>query len=192
MKVCNKKPVSRDGLGFYLNSLGLLGEGVEVGVYQGYFSDKLLCSWKGNKLYMVDSWRHLDNYTDISNVSTEDHLLNKKKAESVASKYGNRAIIVNKLSVDAALDFCDLSLDFVYLDANHTFFSVLQDLNTWYRKVKVGGLMSGHDYLDGSLDAGEFGVKSAVNEFMHSIGVREVELTSDAPWLTWYFLKTKE
>ena len=56
-------------------------------------------------------------------------------------------------------------MDFVYIDARHDYESVLEDLNAWFHKVKPGGILAGHDYADGMLPQGDFGVKSAVDEF---------------------------
>ena len=42
--------------------------------------------------------------------------------------------------------FAEGSLDFVFIDAEHTFESVLDDLSAWWPKVRPGGLLAGHDY----------------------------------------------
>jgi Methyltransferase domain len=55
---------------------------------------------------------------------------------------------VSAYSVKAAESFSDGSLDFVYIDANHTFQHVNQDLRAWYPKLRVGGLICGHDAVD--------------------------------------------
>ncbi len=49
--------------------------------------------------------------------------------------------------MDALDDFEDNSLDFVYIDANHSFKFVAQDIDGWSRKVRTGGVISGHDYF---------------------------------------------
>lgn len=61
----------------------------------------------------------------------------------------------------AAKLFADHSLDFVFIDANHEYDSVVHDLATWAPKVKPGGLFAGHDYQGHGWD----GVKMAVDEF---------------------------
>jgi hypothetical protein len=50
------------------------------------------------------------------------------------------------LSAEAATMFENGSLDFVYLDADHCFESVWQDLSVWYPKVRIGGILAGHDF----------------------------------------------
>ena len=49
--------------------------------------------------------------------------------------------------MDALKYFQDDSLDFVYLDGNHDFVNVTQDIHYWLKKVKPGGILSGHDYV---------------------------------------------
>jgi hypothetical protein len=53
---------------------------------------------------------------------------------------------VRKTSIEAAKDFEDESLDFMYLDANHRFEHVVNDLVAWVPKIRSGGIVSGHDY----------------------------------------------
>lgn len=49
-------------------------------------------------------------------------------------------------SVEAAKNFGDLSLDFVFIDAAHDYDSVSADIRAWLPKVKVGGMIAGHDH----------------------------------------------
>jgi hypothetical protein len=48
--------------------------------------------------------------------------------------------------MDALKDFEDDSLDFVYIDSNHDFINLAMDVQYWLRKVRKGGILSGHDY----------------------------------------------
>lgn len=49
-------------------------------------------------------------------------------------------------SIKVAQDFQDNSLDFVFIDANHEYEAVKLDIETWLPKVKVGGVLAGHDH----------------------------------------------
>ena len=62
-------------------------------------------------------------------------------------------------------------MDFVYIDARHDYESVLEDLDAWCPKMKPGGIIAGHDYVDGMFAQGDFGVKSAVDEFFGERGI---------------------
>ena len=68
-------------------------------------------------------------------------------------------------SLQAADLIDDASLDFVYIDGRHDYESVLADLESWWPKLRPGGIFAGHDYLNGRLPNGEFGVRRAVDEF---------------------------
>ena len=55
-------------------------------------------------------------------------------------------MIIRASSMDAVRDFQPESLDFVYIDANHSFDYVMQDIIEWSRRVRKGGIVAGHDY----------------------------------------------
>jgi len=61
------------------------------------------------------------------------------------SNYNNVSIL-QMTSAKAAEIFCDGSLDAVYIDANHNYENVKQDISMWLPKLKDGGMMTGHDY----------------------------------------------
>ncbi len=160
--------VHRAVLPAVLNARNLLGEGAEVGVRQGDFSAHILQNWKGRKLWLVDAWRDLPGYE-------EGHHAHEVNYESTLAKmqaFPGRFEMVRDLSVPAAARFADESLDFIYLDADHSYEAVTADLVAWYPKLKVGGLFAGNDYGALALHAVDFGqgrrtfgVKKAVDEF---------------------------
>ena len=158
----------REDLPFLLNKLNLTGMGVEVGVQKGEFSAHILKYWQGKKLYLVDTWREIKGYKDIANLDHNGHLDCMAKTFMATYPYFERATIIRELSTEAAKLFQDNSLDFIYIDANHAYDAVKEDINVWYPKVKTGGLLCGHDYVNSSFEqnkCAEFGVKSAVDEF---------------------------
>lgn len=126
----------------------------EVGVLRGYYSERIL-GRDPAKLVLIDSW-HLGNHGE-----TGDEIY-----DSVQKKFGedSRVRIVRKRSGAAALDFQDETFDFVYLDADHGFHSVTEDLRAWFPKVKRGGILAGHDYLYPGGDR-TFAVHVAVDQF---------------------------
>ncbi len=151
-----------------LNHLGLTGEGCEVGVYSGYFSDIILRHWQGKRLFSIDPYQTFaeKTYRDQSNIDQEEFERVYAQAQAKLGIYKDRSLIVRKTSVAAAPDFPDRSLDFVYLDGNHRYESVREDIEAWYPKVKDGGLLAGHDYVEDGITAhGDFGVRKAVAEF---------------------------
>ena len=158
----------------------LNGTIVEVGVLRGTFSNKLLKSNPTN-LILIDCWQTLsaDEFPDYVGYTQEkwdeirDAVKNRFKAHKNVS-------IVQAKSMEAVTNFADNSLDFVYLDGNHTYEFVKQDLNAWYKKVKVGGILSGHDYPLPS-------VKKAVDEFC--VGKNLLGITDEKLTATYYIKK---
>lgn len=111
--------------------------GVEIGVDRGEYGI-ILCQ-AGLKVYGVDSYIRYDAYKAEGRY--ESHYEQAKK-----NLEGYDYTIINKLSIDALEDFEDNSLDFVYIDGNHTLPYIAQDIFGWERKVRRGGIISGHDY----------------------------------------------
>lgn len=176
---------TRDELGVLLNQLNLSNTGVEVGAWRGYYSERLLNTWNGEKLYLVDIWKHQKSgYYNTLNASDTEHENNYKLTLQSIQKFSGRCEIIRKFSVEAAEMFEDGSLDFVYIDANHTYEAVIEDLNAWYPKVKCGGIVAGHDFLEGGIP---FGVKRAVTDFIANKKVSIFVTTEE--WPTWYFIK---
>jgi hypothetical protein len=78
----------------------------------------------------------------------------------------------------------------VYIDAQHHYDAVKQDIHLWYPKVKGGGVISGHDYLDGKLASGLYGVKKAVDEFVAQNDLRLI-LSQEDDYPSWFILKPR-
>ena len=163
----------REELPMVLNARGLVGVAVEVGVETGWFSEHLLRFWGGELLISVDPWREQPAavYRDACNRAQEvqDRLFHHTLAR--LAPYGPRTQVWRKYSAEAAACVWDNSLDFVYLDARHDYRSVVEDLAAWTPKVRRGGIIAGHDYLDGLFEA-EYGVASAVDRWFGALGVQ--------------------
>ena len=141
-------PAKRNDIGPWLTELGLTGTGVEVGVFRGDFSDVLLETSELRLLYMVDLWEHLpedcfDKPNMPCNVTGAE--LIRQIEEKFGRKFGNRYKLIQKPSVDASTVFVDGVLDFVYIDADHSYQAVMDDIAAWMPKVKPGGVIAGHD-----------------------------------------------
>lgn len=132
--------VGRDDLPEFFKEMGFK-RGVEIGVYKGEFSEVIAKS--GLELYSVDPWRLYEDYGNPRGQARLDEQYNQTCER--LSKYPNCKII-RKTSMEALNDFPDESLDFVYIDGNHQFAYVAQDIYHWARKVKKGGFICGHDY----------------------------------------------
>jgi len=93
-------------------------------------------------------------------------------AIEITRPYAHRCQLLHGESIRAAEFVGDLHLDFAFLDACHAYDSVRTDLIAWFPKVRLGGIIAGHDY-DGAGDRrGLFGVKRAVDQFFGGVPLR--------------------
>ena len=136
---------SRDDLPNFLNFLGLRGFGVEVGTHRGEYAEAILSRWHGDALICVDPWSNPPGYDDIISRSGRDRNLDYAEALNRLSRFGDKCQFLRMVSKNAAKLIGDGSLDFVYLDADHSYRAIAADLRLWWPKVKMGGVFSGHD-----------------------------------------------
>ncbi|TSC65333.1 MAG: hypothetical protein CEO21_440, partial [Microgenomates group bacterium Gr01-1014_80] len=129
----------RDNLASLFAELGFK-TGVEIGVETGAYSEILLKNNPGLKLYSIDPWKAYSGFRDYTVQEELDKLY--KDAKTRLAPYPNSEII-RKFSMDGVKDFADNSLDFVYIDANHSFLNITQDIIEWSKKIKVNGIISG-------------------------------------------------
>ncbi|MEO6444239.1 MAG: class I SAM-dependent methyltransferase [Gemmatimonadaceae bacterium] len=178
---------TRTELPVLLNERRLFGCGAEIGVKEGEFSATILKYWRGRHLISIDPWLEdaPDAYVDIANVPQTQHEHFQAAARARLAPFGDRSSVWRMTSADAAPLVPRHSLDFVYIDARHDYASVLEDLEFWFDKVRPGGIVAGHDYLDGTLPAGDFGVKSAVDAFFFARSLPVCCTLLDQPWLSW-------
>ena len=154
--------------------------GAEVGVHQGELSKNLLKRHRGLTLYMIDMWSH-DTYSGKGEESAKQKYielyqneceLNLAATLEATRKYKRRRHIIQGDSADSADRIADASLDFVFIDADHSYEGVKRDISAWLPKVKKGGYICGHDYPRYP------GVVRAVNEAFGD----SVELDADHCW----------
>lgn len=165
--------MNRQDLGKYFNELGFK-IGAEIGVAAGHFSQKLCEDIPGLKLYCVDSW--MAYHGNRRGGADEKHNNNFIKTKNRLKGYNVE--FLRMFSMDALKYIPDESLDFVFIDANHDYSFVKEDIREWSKKVRKGGIISGHDYYN----MRNGGVVQAVDEYVKENGI-ELHLT-DADHLT--------
>lgn len=134
-----------------LNERGLMGPGAEVGVARGVFSRAILDAWAGPEFHMVDSWRTWAHEVWRDRTMWEaDHRDNCRAALAVASDFAPRVHVHPWPSAFASSFFPPAYFDWVYIDANHGHEAVCEDLVCWSRLVRAGGMLAGHDFVDGA------------------------------------------
>jgi len=134
--------------------------GVEVGVAFAGHVETILNIPTVDKLYGVDPYQHLENYHDPMNLPQEEFDELYAYVLRRLAQFGERYEHIRKVSKHAVDDIPG-QIDFVYMDADHSYEGVWADLYAWYAKVREGGVIGGHDY-----DHPDFpGVKRAIDEF---------------------------
>lgn len=154
----------------------------ELGVAEGGLSREFL-SLGITKLYMVDTWTHLEQTGDGFQPQ-EWHNKNYHAAIWNTYEWREKITILKGLSWGMAQNVPNESLGLLYIDACHTYECVKQDLNAWFDKVVPGGVIAGHDYGNPA-----YGVKAAVEEFCSGrFDVTEIPEHGDDS--SFYFIKT--
>eukprot|EP01012_Entosiphon_sulcatum_P033926 TRINITY_DN4295_c0_g1_i1.p1 TRINITY_DN4295_c0_g1~~TRINITY_DN4295_c0_g1_i1.p1 ORF type:complete len:274 (+),score=44.21 TRINITY_DN4295_c0_g1_i1:29-850(+) len=217
----SKKPVrfippfkKREDLGNIAQREGFT-VGVEVGVQQGLFASSLLERWHAcNLYYCVDAWRHQPNYDDVANVPQrrQDELYNQTvRRMDVFRKRGVDVRVLRMWSSEAAAVIPNGSVDMVYVDARHDYEGVKDDLHMYWPKLRTGGILAGHDYIDvaemaaperqrwgkqdwavnpdGTRRTDGKAVRSAVNEFAAQHGRQVMVTYEDGYFPSWVMRK---
>jgi SAM-dependent methyltransferase len=118
---------------------------VEVGCAYGqsaaFLIVEIINSNKNIKLDLIDPF-----FTDEIQLApkTGDYVCSEflENLKPVEGKYEFK----RKTSVEASNDYDDESLDFVFIDGSHEYKDIVDDLKAWIPKVKIGGILAGHDY----------------------------------------------
>jgi len=154
----------------------------EVGVFLGSFG-QVLAGTLPEELVLIDTWEGVveSGNQDGMNVVKVD----LEKAYPMIVKHYSRwdwVKVRRGMSVNVLKEYPDNYFDFVYIDANHSYEGVAQDLVMAYKKVKSGGYISFHDYDVNGLKCNidyKFGVRQAVDDFCKRYGQKIIALGID-------------
>jgi len=118
--------------------------GAEIGVQQGYSSELILKAGV-RRLYCIDPWADREDYPECRGWT--DFSIWKRQAELRLKEWvgTDRLHMIQKAGHDA-VDEIQVPLDFVFIDGNHEYEMVAQDIEDWWPKIKPGGFLAGHDY----------------------------------------------
>jgi predicted O-methyltransferase YrrM len=187
--------------------------GCEVGVKEGYHAkDMLSIIGSLEKLYLVDLWESQENYFDASNCSESEFDKFYKLTLKNTGEWSEKVEILRGYSNQMVHNIEDNSLDFVYIDARHDYYGCLEDIELYWNKLKIGGIMSGHDYMenddlklhkemfgsdgdiqdwsisqDGRIHPGA--VKGAVDDFANRHGLQVLVSYREKLYNNWCFIK---
>lgn len=147
----------------------------EIGVFKGNFSAQILSITKPAVFHLVDFWPDETIQSEgeyINGLDACKYVCNRFSREKELKK-----IAVHRgLSLQVSQMFPDEYFDWIYIDAGHSYQDVKSDLHCWYSKVKTGGLIAGHDYIEKTW----YGVVPAVNEFIKQKPLAFIALTAES------------
>jgi len=153
------------------NMVGLISEltskkhkcrGAIVGVDK-LFLPIFLEKWT-EELLLVDEWKHIPGYRDLANLSDKEQGKNYRKIRAMTAGQNVKVEKRNFREVAAGIE--DGSLDWVFIDGPHSYRIVAETIDAWWPKIRDGGILCGHDYIDApNHPAAEFEVKKAVDNF---------------------------
>lgn len=195
------KEVNRQGLYKLFASLGYT-TGCEVGVEKGKNAQEMFECIPNLALYAVDPYKQHPQYGYEAAAYLrrwDDRYLRMVKRQAQKRLQDKNTVIIEKFSEDAARDIPDNSLDFAYIDGDHSYDAVMQDIILWGRKVRKGGIISGHDYFyDNNKPGRQAKVTQAVNDYTRVHGI-EFYITNEGRYIkkgdtspSWFWVKTEE
>ena len=148
---------------FLLSKVPADGTFVELGAWLGKSSSYLCDKATGQQIIIIDSFKgtaeYIDSYYNLAKTADIYELF--------VENMGNRKYkAIKATSKAASRKFKDESLDVVFIDLNHSYESVKEDIALWLPKVKKGGYLAGDDYHENWP-----GVIQAVNEMLNGFTV---------------------
>lgn len=178
----NKWPydwVSVMGLAPYIRRLGDNVTGIEIGTCRAESTAYLLAECSNiAKIHTVDPYKAYDDWVGNINQEIVDKFM--MIAQENLKPYGDRFEMVRLTSAEAAAKFEPESVDFIFVDGDHSYDATLADCKAYYPLLKKGGFFCGHDYS--SIEA----VSRAVNDFRNEHGITSpINLSTNSTFF-WY------
>jgi GT2 family glycosyltransferase len=176
--IVSLKDVSAYGLLSYIKELGTNLVGCELGVCKGYtlrhFFD---LTPEISKVYAIDSWTpYMDWWGPVTQPMVDQW---REYAMNLLYPYMDKIELLEMDATTATSYIPDQSLDYIFIDGDHSYSAVVRDLDNYWDKVKTGGIFAGHDW---NLPA----VNQAVNEFRQKNNITsEIRFTQSNVWF-WY------
>lgn len=155
--------------------LGLPMIGAEVGVAEFNFSNDLLNAGM-ELLYSIDNWDTIPGQKGDGGHDVNWHSNNYEQVVKRSSAFGERSVILRGRSMEMAQKIPDNTLGLAYIDCDHSYSGVMNDIVAYFPKVVEGGILAFHDYENLS-----YGVKKAVNDFAEKNKLEVVLLPENKP-----------
>lgn len=115
--------------------------GAEIGVYLGENSKSILDNLDVKQLYLIDPYE--TGLVGITDEGATEYILGN--AKRLLEEHSNKITWIRRSSEEAAAEIPN-KLDFVYVDGDHTYEGAYKDFETYWPKIKKGGILGGHDF----------------------------------------------
>ena len=153
--------------------------GLEIGVASGWTMNHFLQNLPNLQLTGIDPYiGYMDGNIKIAQEMLDAQYL---AAQDNISDFAPRGKILRGYSQDFVNSFEDKSLDYIFIDGDHSYEGALSDCELFFPKIKNGGIFAGHDW---SFD----GVQKAVNEFKDKNGSPNIRIVAAD---VWYWIKNE-
>jgi predicted O-methyltransferase YrrM len=150
---------------------------VEIGTYQGFNAENMLKILDIEKIYLIDPYEEYDDYLKSEKKQTQKALSKvEREARKRLKNYRNKIVWIKEYSNEAIKDVP--IVDFIYIDGNHEYGYVKKDMENYWKKVKKGGILAGHDI------ASFPGVGEALIEFCYENRLKPIITRTD-----WWIVK---
>ena len=157
--------------------------GVEIGTDRGDYARDICSRYPEVKLFTIDPYLP---YNEGKEVKTEkDMQAFYEEAKAKLAPYDCE--IIYKTSMEAVNQFEPESIDFVFIDGNHQYEYVYEDITEWTKRVRKGGIVCGHDYIEDP--SRKYGVIKAVNQYIEENNVDLYVLRKGTFVDCWMFYK---
>jgi hypothetical protein len=139
----------------------------EVGVWKGEFAKGLISQCPSIQCYtLVDSWRHLDGWNKPFNISDDEFAHVYRQAMEAVAFSGNKVRVLRGTTLEVRDQIDDQSLDFVYIDGDHSLRGIVVDAISMWPKLREGGVLAGDDFTENVWQHSREYEPSLVNPFM--------------------------
>ena len=119
----------------------------EIGVYRGRFAARMLADCPAiETYYMVDPWRNLEDWNKPANTSDDEFERIFREAMERTSGHEGKRVVLRGTTTEVIDRLPDSSVDFAYIDGDHTLRGITIDLIRVFPKVRPGGWIGGDDF----------------------------------------------
>lgn len=133
--------------------------GVEVGTDHGQYAQQLCEGIPDLQLTCIDPYMPYIEGSEVHDQANVDQIY--EEATKRLAPYDTA--LIRSTSMKAVVVYPDNHFDFAFIDGNHEYKYVKEDITEWTKKVKPGGIVCGHDYKEDPTR--KYGVIQAVQEY---------------------------